>query len=517
MNPAGPRPAILLTGATGCIGGRLLAALEARGYPVRCMTRRPPALARRAGPRTGVVRGDCLDPTSLPDALAGVDTAYYLVHSMGGAADFEAQDRAAARNFGAAARAAGVRRIVYVGGLGSAAGLSRHLRSRQETGAVLRESGVPVIELRSGIVLGAGSLSFELIRALVERLPVMICPSWVRTPTQPIALADLVAYLVAVLDLPHGESRVFEVGGAEQTAADRLDVGPHGESRVFEVGGADVVSYGRIMQEYAWQRGLRRWLIPVPLLTPHLSSLWLGLTTPVYARVGRELVDGLRTATVVSDAAARTAFPVRPLGLRQAIARAIEEEDAGFASSSWSEDALTAGTTLRWGGVRIRTRLIHSCAVDLPVAPDAAFAPVRRIGGANGWYYGDWLWRLRGLVDRLLGGVGMNRGRRDSEHLAEGDVLDCWRVDAYEPDVRLRLAAEMKVPGRAWLQFDVAPRGGGGSTVRQTAVFDAAGLLGRCYWHALYPVHVVLFRGLLRSIARRAVREPSVAESRAAP
>ena len=426
------------------------------------------------------------------DVLAGIDTAYYLVHSMGGTADFEAQDRAAARNFGAAARAAGVRRIVYVGGLGSAAGLSRHLRSRQETGAVLRESGVPVIELRSGIVLGAGSLSFELIRALVERLPVMICPSWVRTPTQPIALADLVAYLVAVLDRPHGESRVFEAGGA------------------------DVVSYAEIMQEYARQRGLRRWLMPVPLLTPRLSSLWLALTTPVYARVGRELVDGLRTATVVSDSDARTAFPVRPLGLRQAIARAIEEEDAAFAAGSWSEARLLAGTALRWGGVRLRTRLIHSCAVDLPVAPAAAFAPIRRIGGANGWYYGDWLWRLRGLVDRLLGGVGMNRGRRDGEHLAEGDVLDCWRVEAYEPRVRLRLAAEMKLPGRAWLQFDVTPRGEGGSTVRQTAVFDAAGLLGRCYWHVLYPVHVVLFRGLLGSIARRAVKEPSVPESRAA-
>ena len=485
MNATEPRPKVLLTGATGCIGGRLLAALEARGRPVRCMTRRPPALDGRVGPRTSVVRGDCLDPASLRDALAGIDTAYYLVHSMGGTTDFEERDRAAARNFGTAALAAGVRRIVYVGGLGSTAGLSRHLRSRQETGAVLRESGVPVIELRSGIVLGGGSLSFELIRALVERLPVMVCPSWVRTPTQPIALADLVTYLVAVLDRPHGDSRVFEVGGA------------------------DVVSYGRIMQEYARQRGLRRWLIPVPLLTPRLSSLWLGLTTPVYARVGRELVDGLRTATVVSDDDARTAFSIRPLGLRQAVARAIEEEDAAFAATRWSEDALSSGTRLRWGGVRMRTRLIHSCAVALPVAPDAAFTPVRRIGGDNGWYYGDWIWRLRGLVDLALGGVGMNRGRRDSERLAEGDVLDCWRVAAYEPDARLRLAAEMKVPGRAWLQFDVTPCDGGGSTLRQTAVFDAAGLWGRCYWHALYPIHVLLFRGLLRSIARRAVREAS--------
>ena len=481
MNATQQRPAILLTGATGCIGGRLLAVLEARGHRVRCLTRRPAALDRRVGPRTGVVRGDCLDPASLQGAFEGIATAYYLVHSMGGAGDFEAQDRAAARNFGEAARAAGVRRIVYLGGLGASAGLSRHLRSRHETGEVLRESGVPVIEFRSAVVLGAGSLSFELIRALVERLPVMVCPSWVRTPTQPIALADLVAYLAAALYLPHDGSRVFEVGGV------------------------DVVSYGGIMQEYARQRGLRRRLIPVPLLTPHLSSLWLGLTTPVYARVGRELIDGLRTATVVNDDAARTAFRVRPLGLREAIARALEEEDAALAAGPWSEAALRAGTALRWGGVRVGTRLIHSCSVEVPAAPAAAFAPVRRIGGDNGWYYGDWMWRLRGLADRLLGGVGMNRGRRDPERLAVGDTLDCWRVEAYEPDVRLRLAAEMKVPGRAWLQFDVTPRGGGACTVRQTAVFDARGLWGRLYWHALYPVHVLLFRGLLRSIARRAV------------
>ncbi len=481
MNATQQRPAILLTGATGCIGGRLLAVLEARGHRVRCLTRRPAALDQRVGPYTGVVRGDCLDPASLQGAFAGVATAYYLVHSMGSGVDFEAQDRAAACNFGEAARAAGVRRIVYMGGLGASAGLSRHLRSRHETGEVLRASGVPVIEFRSAVVLGAGSLSFELIRALVERLPVMICPSWVRTPTQPIALADLVAYLAAALYLPHGGSRVFEVGGA------------------------DVVSYGGIMQEYARQRGLRRRLIPVPLLTPRLSSLWLGLTTPVYARVGRELIDGLRTATVVNDAAARTAFRVRPRGLRQAIAGALEEEDAAFAAGPWTETALQAGTGLRWGGVRIRTRLIHSCAADVPAAPAAAFAPIRRIGGDNGWYYGDWLWRLRGLVDRLLGGVGMSRGRRDPERLAEGDVLDCWRVEEYEPDARLRLAAEMKVPGRAWLQFDVTPREGGTCTVRQTAVFDARGLWGRFYWHALYPVHVVLFRGLVQSIARRAV------------
>ena len=336
MKGTDQQPAILLTGATGCIGGRLLAALEAGGREVRCMTRRPDALTGKVGPNSSVVRGDCLKPDSLQGAFAGIDTAYYMVHSMGGSADFEARDREAAQNFGAAARAAGVRRIVYVGGLGSASGLSRHLRSRHETGEVLRASGVPVIEFRSGIVLGAGSLSFELIRALVERLPVMVCPSWVRTPTQPIALADLVAYLAAALDLPHGESRLFEVGGA------------------------DVVSYREIMREYARWRGLRRLLIPVPLLTPRLSSLWLGLTTPVYAKVGRQLVDGLRTATVVNDAAAKNAFPIQPLGLRDAIAKAAVEEDAAYAATPWSEATLAPATPLRWGGVRIRGRLIHS-------------------------------------------------------------------------------------------------------------------------------------------------------------
>ena len=412
-----------------------------------------------------------------------IDTAYYLVHSMGGTADFAARDRSAARHFGAAARAAGVRRIVYVGGLGAAAGLSRHPRSRHETGDVLRQSGVPVVELRSGIVLGPGSLSFGLIRALVERLPVMVCPSWVRTPTQPIALCDLVAYLAAALDLPDGESRRFDVGGA------------------------DVVSYDAIMREYARQRGLRRWLAPLPLLTPHLSSLWLGLTTPVYARVGRELVDGLRTATVVEDDAARAPFPIRPLGLRQAIARAIEEEDVAFAATRWSDAAVATGTALRWGGVRVRTRLVDSRAIDLPVAPAAAFAPIRRIGDTNGWYYGNWLWRLRGLIDRLIGGVGLARGRRDGEHLTSGATLDCWRVDACEPDARLRLAAEMKLPGRGWLEFDVSPRAGGAATIRQTAVFDARGIWGRCYRYALYPIHALLFAGLLRAIARRAVGE----------
>ena len=316
---------ILLTGASGYIGGRLLRALEARGHDVRCLARRPEFVVARAGPGTAVVRGDCLDAASLRGVCDGIRTVYYLVHSLGSPADFEARDRAAARNLGNAARAAGVRRIVYLGGLGDGSRLSKHLRSRHETGAVLRASGVSVVELRSGMVLGSGSVSFELIRALVERLPVMVCPAWVRTPTQPIAVEDLILYLLAALELPDGDSRLFEVGGREQ------------------------VSYRDIMLEYARQRGLRRRLIPVPVHSPRLSSLWLGLTTPVYARIGRRLIDGLRNPTVVRNRAARDTFAIRPMGLRKALARAIASEDHQFAVTRWS-DAVSSSGLPRAGG-----------------------------------------------------------------------------------------------------------------------------------------------------------------------
>lgn len=290
---------VLLTGATGYVGGRLRPALEARGESLRCFVRHAGALTGRVASSTEVVEGDALDAASVARALEGIEVAYYLIHSMGSGEDFAQKDRDAARIFGGAAKAAGVRRIVYLGGLGeSAPGLSAHLRSRQETGAVLRESGVPVVEFRASIVLGSGSLSFEMIRALVERLPVMICPRWVAVETQPIAIRDLVSYLVAALDLPAGEERVYEIGGPDQ------------------------VSYGDLMRLYAKQRGLKRLLIPVPLLTPRLSSLWLGLVTPLYARVGRKLIGSLRNATVVTDTSSLAAFPVRPRGVSEAIAAA---------------------------------------------------------------------------------------------------------------------------------------------------------------------------------------------------
>ena len=473
-------PAVLVTGATGYIGGRLVPVLEAAGVPVRCLARHPAALASRVSPATEIVAGDLLDPASLDRALTGIAVAYYLVHSMGAHGDYLEKDRVAARNFGDAARRAGIRRIVYLGGLATGDEvLSKHLKSRIETGQVLRDSGVPVVEFRASVVIGSGSLSFELIRALVERLPVMICPRWVSTLAQPIGIDDVLAYLAAARHLPGSESRTFEIGGA------------------------DHASYGDVMREYARQRGLKRLMISVPLLTPRLSSLWLGLVTPVYARVGRELIAGLKNRSVVTDPAALAVFPTRPVGLRDAIGRAIRYEDRAFALTRWSDARSSGGATTLPADARFGGKLIDARRIRVAVDADRAFVPIAGIGGQRGWYCWTWLWRIRGAIDLLMGGVGMRRGRRDPDAPAVGDALDFWRVEAYEPGRRLRLAAEMKVPGRAWLEFEVVPDGNG-ALVHQTAVFEPTGLSGRLYWYLLLPVHAVIFGGMLRKIAQRA-------------
>jgi uncharacterized protein YbjT (DUF2867 family) len=474
---------ILLTGGTGYIGGRLLPLLERRGVRLRCLARHPEHLRPRVASSTELVAGDVLAPESLPLAFEGVDTAYYLIHSMGSARDFERDDRQAAANFTAAAKQAGVRKIIYLGGLGNPKhGLSEHLRSRQETGEVLRASGIQVIEFRASIIIGSGSLSFELIRALVERLPMMVCPKWVATPTQPIAIEDVLDYLLAALDLPDCESRTFEIGGP------------------------DKVCYGDIMREYARQRGVTRVMIPVPVLTPYLSSLWLGLVTPVYARIGRKLVEGLRNPTVVEDRSALESFSIRPRGLPQAMARALVNEDRDFAETRWSDALSSSGLKPRWGGIRYGSRIVDSRTATVNASPEMAFAPIRRIGGHTGWYYGNWLWRLRGILDLLAGGVGLRRGRRDALNLCVGDVVDFWRVEAFELNHLLRLQAEMKLPGRAWLEFEVTASGDS-STIRQTAIFDPVGLLGLAYWYALYPVHRVVFSGMLKGIVRAVWKE----------
>jgi uncharacterized protein YbjT (DUF2867 family) len=460
------------------VGGRLLRSLETGGRRVRCLARRPEFVRAFAAPETEVFGGDVRDPLALQASLAGVTDAYYLVHSLSAGKAFEAEDRKAASGLAEAARREGVRRIIYLGGLGRATpDLSPHLRSRHEVGELLRSTGVPVIEFRASIIIGSGSLSFEIIRALVERLPVMVAPRWVATEAQPIGIEDIVAYLVHALDIP-------------------------AENRIYEIGGADHTSYGGIMREYARQRGLRRRIVPVPVLSPRLSSLWLALVTPVHAAVGRTLVDGLRNPTLVDDDAALRDFPIRPMSLEIAVHRALHQEDAPI-PTRWS-DAISSGRGMKsWAGVRFGSRIVDSRVESVDLPPASAFAPIRRIGGATGWYYADRLWRLRGAIDMILGGVGSRRGRRDPEDLRIGDALDFWRVEAYESDRLLRLVAEMRLPGRAWLVFEAA-QDGERTVLRQTAVFDPIGLGGILYWYALFPIHALIFRGMLRRIARSA-------------
>lgn len=481
MSDEGGR-SVLLTGATGYVGGRLLPLLVAGGHRVRCLARRPRHLRDRTPEGAEVVEGDVLERDTLSPAMEGVEAAYYLIHSMGSTGDFEERDRRGAENFARAAEEAGVRRIIYLGGLGEGEELSRHLRSRQEVGRILRGSAVPTLELRASIVIGSGSLSYEMIRSLVERLPVMVTPRWVRTRAQPIGVEDLLAYLVQSLEVPLASGRIFEIGGAR------------------------VASYEEIMREYARQRGLRRLMIPVPFLTPRLSSLWLGLVTPLYARVGKKLVTSLVHETVVRDEAAREVFDVEPMGPDEAILRAREKEDARMADTRWSDALSSAGETASWGGVRFGSRLVDVRSARVACAPAAAFRPIQRIGGDTGWYHADWLWGLRGFLDRLAGGVGLRRGRRHAEELVAGDTVDFWRVEEVRPPRLLRLQVEMKLPGRAWLQFEVEPADGDreGSRIVQTAIFDPVGLAGLLYWYALYPLHALVFRGMLRGIARKA-------------
>jgi uncharacterized protein YbjT (DUF2867 family) len=445
------------------------------------LCRNPEALGWRVAPGTELVQGDLLQPASLDVAFSGVDIAFYLVHSMNSGEEFETEERRAAHNFAVAARKAGVRRIIYLGGLAHGAGLSAHMRSRVETGNILRASGVPVIELQASIVIGSGSASFEMIRGLVERLPVMITPRWVNTAAQPIAIEDVIDYLAASARLPANGNLTFEIGGA------------------------DITSYMGIMREYARQRKLRRWIVRVPFLSLSLSSRWLTLITPVYAAIGRSLIASVRNPSVVLNHAALGAFDIRPMGITSAIERALANEDRSIAETRWS-DARTPAALVSALPKPDAHLFVNTQTTHVPAAPLQAFAPIRRIGGRTGWYFGNALWRIRGLVDLMMGGVGMRRGRPDPETPFPGSTLDFWRVESYEPGRQLRLFAEMKVPGRAWLEFRAAPEGPS-TMITQLAEFEPRGLFGILYWYLLSPIHEVMFRGMLRRIAAAALRE----------
>lgn len=472
---------ILVVGASGYIGGRLVPLLQARGHDQVLMSRDERPLTDRF-PGARVVAADLLNHMTLAPALEGVEVAYYLAHSMGaGERGFAERDRLAARNFARAAARAGVARIVYLGGLGDdAAGLSHHLASRHEAGAELAAHGVPVTEFRAAVIIGSGSASFEILRHLTERLPIMITPRWVGTRCQPIAIRDVLDYLVGALEHP-------DVTG------------------IVEIGGPDVLSYGDMMRTYARLRGLRRLMIPVPVLTPRLSSYWVNLISPVPAGIARPLIEGLRNEVVVRDPRPARAFGLRPLSYITALRRAMDRADPDDLVSTWF-DAYAAPDRASLSSVTSAEGMIverRQRAVAAP--PEVVFAEIERLGGRGGWPYANVLWRVRGMIDRAVGGVGMRLGRRDPDKLRVGDALDFWRVEDVRRPTLLRLRAEMRVPGRAWLQYEVLPAGGGSRLV-QTAFFEPKGLPGLVYWYLLYPVHGLIFRGSVRVLAGRAAR-----------
>jgi uncharacterized protein YbjT (DUF2867 family) len=472
---------ILVVGASGYVGGRLAARLLARGHAVRLASRDPRGLSERF-PEADVVRVDLLDPQTLPPALEGIELAYYLAHSMaGGEAGFQERDLAAARAFARAAQEAGVGHIVYLGGLGDpASDLSTHLTSRQQVGAELAAHGVPVTEFRAAIVIGSGSASFELLRSLVEHLPVMITPRWVRTLCQPIAIRDVLDYLVGAAGHPE-------------------------RAGIVEIGGPDVLSYAEMMHTYARLRGMRRLMIPVPVLTPRLSSYWCNLVTPVPASIARPLIEGLRNEVVVRDPGPAAAFGIKTTPFELAVRRAIERTDGHEVETTWFD---SLGVPGRPGLSEMGSRegmIVDRQHRSVQASAAVTFSEIERLGGASGWPFANLLWALRGLLDRVVGGPGMRLGRRDPERVRVGDAVDFWRVEAVRRPELLRLRAEMKVPGRAWLQYEIT-EGAAGCRITQTAFFEPKGLSGLVYWYLLLPAHALIFRGSIQELVKRAER-----------
>ncbi len=482
----------LVTGASGYIGGRLVPELLAAGYSVRCMARDPGKLSDRPwSAQVEITAADALDRSGVRRALDGIEVAYYLIHSLGTGSSFEQRDRDSARIFAGAARDAGVRRIVYLGGIisGQHGELSPHLRSRGEVGQILLDSGVPTAALQAAVIIGSGSASFEMLRYLTERLPAMVTPMWVDTRIQPIAVRDVLRYLVGAAALP------AEV------------------SRRFDLGGPDILSYAQMMKRYAAVAGLPpRVLIRVPVLTPRLSSHWVGLVTPVPSGLAKPLVESLRNEVVASEHDIAAYIPDPPGGLLpldQAITLALRHTREGNVSTSWTS-AATPGAPSdplpsdpSWAGgslyVDERSSVVHA-------SPAALWQVIEGIGGTSGWYSMRAAWAARGMLDRMAGGVGLRRGRRDPRHLRVGDALDFWRVETITPGSLLRLRAEMKLPGLAWLELSVGQNGDGQTTYRQRAIFQPRGLAGHAYWRSIAPFHGIVFGGMLRNVTAAAER-----------
>ena len=487
---------VLVTGASGYIGGRLVPALLAKGHSVRCMSRNPAKLSGQPWfDDIEVVRADAFDRPSLDSAMEGCNAAFYLIHSMGGdAADFDVHDRQAAQNFADAAADAALDRIVYLGGLGTGDELSKHLSSRHEVGRTLASGPIAVTELRAAVIIGSGSVSFEMMRHLTEVLPVMVTPTWVRTRCQPIAITDVLKILIAAIEEPEGESHIWEIGGPDQ------------------------LTYEDMMRVYAEVAGLpRRVIIPVPVLSPGLSKHWIGLVTPLPAGVAKPLVASLKNEVTVAENSIAETLTGGLTGYRESVRMALRTSEGSDIATRWSDATASPAEPLptdpEWAGAAEKH---DERTVDTSAPSSDVFWAFTGIGGNVGYYSWNWAWKLRGIVDSLIGGVGLRRGRRHPEDLRIGEAVDFWRVSSIDPGRFLQLHAEMKLPGEAWLEFEVEtiPTG---RRLRQKASFYPRGLFGRLYWHALTPFHRVIFEQMARGIVDAAESRAATDQSPQAP
>ena len=485
MNP--PKPNVLIAGATGYVGSRLAPRLQAAGYRVRCLARNPGKITNRHWKDIEIVQGDMDDGNSLQAAMKDIDVAFYLVHAMSGKGDFEQKDIRYARNFADAAKDNEIQQIIYLGGLGDPEQeLSPHLESRHEVGRVLGSTGIPVTELRASIIIGSGSASFEIIRDLVKKLPVMVTPRWVKSLCQPIAISNVIDYLITVLDQPDIKGRILEIGGNE------------------------IISYADMMRQVAEVMGKKIYMINLPVLTPKLSAYWLNLVTTVPMSLAFPLVEGLKNDTICTNNEIDEFIKITKVPFREAVQRALQREKKFEVESRWTE-ANIIDTEIQHdhsSGELTDTRSIHT-----DISSGQLFDCIQRIGGERGWYYGNWAWRLRGGIDRLIGGVGMRRGRRHPVDIRIGDVLDFWRVLDFEPGKRLKLQAEMKLPGTAWLEFIVENVDENTSIFHQKAVFRPQNWFGYLYWYLLAPAHYFIFRNMAFNIIRSAAKPRSVANA----
>ncbi len=475
---------LLVTGTTGYVGGRLVPRLLELGYPVRVISRQPAQLEGRPWKdRVEILQGDVYKPETMFRAFDGIHIAFYMIPGSGQASRGQSLDLVAASQFSRMASRANVRRIVYLGGLGDPhTQLSDHLRSRHQIGDGLRQADIAVTEFRAAVIIGSGSTTFELIRYLTERIPILFLPSWGRSRIQPIAIKDVIEYLIQALENENSLNQTIDIGGAE------------------------ILTFAEMMLRYARVRGLKRFIVHLPAKMPRIASYWAHLTTPLPNHIARRLINDLCNEMLVQNDLASTLFPsIHPLGYDQAVSEALRKLEAGEVETSWS-DSLYSGRKLTPASTfhSEEGMVYEQRQARVKARPEDVFNVVAHIGGEHGWFFMNWAWRLRGIIDRIGGGVGLQRGRRNPDELRVGDAVDFWRVEAVEPNKLIRLQAEMIVPGRAWLQFEIAPQDDNGLHVRQTAIFAPKGLSGTLYWYALYPIHQIIFSGMIRKIAEKA-------------